>query len=233
MKAARDAADCAICEGSGVVAGEDGVLRRCECGVWENEAFRLRHARAQLPKRYERKTLRGFKAGDKVRARLLEHAWAYAKSFTPGQETGLLLRGETGCGKTHIAVGILIEALRTGATGLYCNVTDLLTRLRATYNSGAEETESTVLDDVDSVDLLVLDDLGAEAATDWVRDRLYLIVNRRYEAAKATIITTNCDDYELGQKVGPRIASRIHEMCDPFEPFPPEDYRLANMRAGG
>mgnify|MGYP005857013471 CR=1 FL=1 len=233
----KDAAppeSCPRCGGSGILIAEDMSTTRCDCGVWEREGFRMRHARARLPRRYERKTLKGFRAerGDTRRGKILEHARAYAKAFNPGQEMGLLLRGDKGSGKTHIAVGILIEVLRNGATGLYWNVTDLLAHLRQSYARDAEESESAILADADAVDLLVLDDLGAESATDWVRDRLYLIINRRYEAARATIITTNCDDLELAEKVGARIVSRIHEMCDPFDPFPGEDYRLAMARRG-
>jgi DNA replication protein DnaC len=120
--------------------------------------------------------------------------------------------------------------LDRGFHGIYCNVTDLLDRLRGSYRQGADEEEAEILADMEGAELLVLDDLGAEKATDWVRDRLYLIVNRRYENSKPLIVTTNCDDVELRDRVGPRIVSRLYEMCAPVDKFPEEDYRYARLR---
>ena len=116
-------------------------------------------------------------------------------------------------------------------TGHYSNFNDLLSRIRDSYRPGAPgESEGELLSRIDEVDLLVLDDVGAEATTEWVQDRLYLIINRRYESAKATIITTNCDEGELSAKVGPRTASRLYEMCNQaFPQFPDQDYRILMM----
>lgn len=221
---------CPKCFGSGVLI-EDGVCIPCDCGAWAVEGFRQRHSRARIPKRFGRKTLKAFRApkNDTVRTTILHEARAYVSMFAENPERGLLLVGGTGSGKTHVAVGILIEVLRQGFTGVYYNVTDLLSDLRSTFDSRNDLQEATILDEVASVDLLVLDDLGAEKASDWVRDRLYLIVNTRYEAEKATIITTNCDDLDLKERVGPRIVSRTYEMCTRFHPFPHEDYRAAHM----
>ncbi len=229
----QSADECPKCDGLGVIVADDGSTVKCSCGAWDMANVARALSRARLPERYRRKTLEGFKAarGDKARGRLRDAARSYAIAFER-EEKGLILRGVTGCGKTHLAVGILHDVLKRGFTGQYCNVTDLLTRLRESYSDESAEREGLILEEAGSVDLLVFDDLGAEMPTDWVRDRIYLILNRRYESARPVIVTTNCDDAELREKIGARIVSRLYEMCDRFEPFPKEDYRFAHLRDG-
>ncbi len=222
---------CPECGGLGVIVARDGSTTKCPCGAWDRARAMRARERARIPERYRKKSLAGFKAarGDQTRARLRDAAKSYAVGFDR-EDKGLILRGGTGCGKTHLAVGILSEVLARGFTGQYCNVTDLLTRLRESYSADSAEREGLILEEAGSVDLLVFDDLGAEMPTDWVRDRIYLILNRRYESAKPVIVTTNCDDAELRERIGARIASRLYEMCDRFEAFPGEDYRFAYLR---
>ncbi len=223
---------CPKCGGHGLIVQSDGQVAKCDCGVWDREQFRLAIQRARIPRRYLNKSLKEFKAAprDARRKVLKDGAASYAMAFSHEEDRGLLLRGTTGSGKTHLAVGILIEILNRGYNGLYCNVTDLLARLRDSYSNPSADRESQILEEMENTDLLVLDDLGAEATTDWVRDRIYLIVNRRYESAKPTIVTTNCDDAELRERIGPRTTSRLYEMCQPLGEFPQEDFRFLHMR---
>lgn len=232
LNAAKDET-CPKCSGYGWVIGEDGAARRCDCGI----ATRSRSGRlvdaANIPTRFQAKDFTNFRAerGDRERAAILDFAKRYAAGFSEGEDVGLILRGIPGCGKTHIAVAILRAVMERGFSGNYANFTDLLSRLRDSYNNGSREVEGELLGQIDEVDLLVLDDVGAESTSDWVRDRLYLIINRRYENARATIVTTNCDEAELEARIGPRTASRLYEMCSgDFPPFPRQDYRKANMK---
>ena len=223
---------CDKCRGTGYIVN-DGIAMRCDCGMGEAFQGRVRIGGAELPKRFATKDFSNFKADRKERERdaVLAAAKAYATTFHGSESEGLLLRGITGCGKTHIAIAILKEVIARGYSGYYANFNDLLSRIRDSYNSESGASEAELLDAVDSAQLLVLDDVGAESTTDWVRDRLYLIINRRYENALPTIITTNCDEAELEARVGPRIVSRLHEMCSfDFPPFPKQDYRRAQMK---
>jgi DNA replication protein DnaC len=77
----------------------------------------------------------------------------------------------------------------------------------------SEEGLLRLVDDLSQVDLLHLDDLGAERATDWVLEQLYAIVNARYEEQRSLVITTNLQPEELADQLGPRIVSRINEIC--------------------
>lgn len=225
------ASPCPKCADSGLVFNAQGLLVPCDCGKWEEHQRAARYAAAQIPPRFRNKRLDSFEArrGENAQMEVKESAKQYARGFHEREHKGLLLRGSTGVGKTHIAVGILMEVLDKGMSGLYSNVTDLLSRLRDTYNQGATDTEGAILDELDRVDLLVLDDLGAEKATEWVLDRLYLVINRRYENARPIIVTTNCDDAALRERVGARIVSRLYEMCMLIDKFPDRDHRMARM----
>jgi DNA replication protein DnaC len=228
----REAPVCEKCRGYGYVL-VDGVAHRCDCGLLTEREGKVRLGTAEIPKRFATKDFTNFKADRKDREReaVLSAAKAYASTFHGHESEGLLLRGITGCGKTHIAIAILKQVIQRGFTGYYANFNDLLSRIRDSYNAESGTSEGDLLEVVDSADLLVLDDVGAESTTDWVRDRLYLIINRRYENARPTIITTNCDEHELESRLGARIVSRLYEMCSlDFPTFPKQDFRRAQMK---
>lgn len=226
---------CPECHGGGYVVTEQGTLTPCGCGSLDRFHTEERLARAGIPERYVNKTLDTFQSRSTDRRRqeqlqkIVHAAKAYASGFHLREENmpGLLFRGGTGVGKTHIAIGILREVVRNGYTGLYCNVTELLARLRSTYEKDSAVGESEVIEEYLECDLLVLDDLGNESTSPWVLDRLYLLINSRYESSRPVIVTTNCDETALKEKVGPRIASRLYEMClGQFPDFPREDFRI-------
>jgi DNA replication protein DnaC len=84
----------------------------------------------------------------------------------------------------------------------------------------SEEGLMRLVDDLSRVDLLHLDDLGAERATDWVLEQLYAIVNARYEEQRSLVITTNLDPAQLREQITERTVSRLIEMCgDPLALF--------------
>jgi len=199
---------------------------------WQAEFLtNLRLAKARIPHRFAGKTFDNFVVGRNAKRRdILEAAKSFVHAFSGKTTDGLLVSGNVGCGKTHIAVAILQAIIRKGHTGLYYNMPDLLSDIRATFSEDAPMTESDLLEEINEPDLLALDDLGAETAKDWVNDRLYLIVNRRYESSRPILVTTNLDMDELTRKLGERTVSRLCEMCHSFAPFPDEDYRKKHMR---
>jgi DNA replication protein DnaC len=202
----------------------------------------MRIERARIPRRFLGKTFEKFKTGRNANLKaVLQGAKDWVNTFKldsdddpdaakPVTDRGLLIQGTVGCGKTHIAVAILLAVIRKGYGGLYYNMPDLLSDIRATYSNASPISENDLLEEIDRPDLVVLDDLGAEAAKDWVNDRLYLIVNRRYESCKPVIVTTNLTVDELAEKLGERTVSRLCEMCCTFAEFPEEDYRRKHMR---
>jgi len=234
-----DGSVCPKCGGTGIIVTEAAEAKKCDCGAWQELQYRQACERARITNRNIKKRLDTFVAsgGDPEKLAIKNAATSYANTFTP-DDKGLLLRGGVGTGKTHIAVGVLKRVLYRGHSGLFCNVTDFLQRLKNSYSLGASsfgrksgdaEDERDVMEEMQEVDLLVLDDLGAESPSAWSQDRIYLIVNSRYEMAKPMVVTTNCTDAELHEKIGPRTLSRLWEMCEVLD-FPDGDYRREKMR---
>lgn len=204
--------------------------------AWQSDfAAELNLERACIPRRFLGKNLHAesFRThASSQRRAIIKFTAEYLQNTRTDLSSckGLLLKGPVGCGKTHIAVALLKDILMQGHTGRYYNMVDLLKDLRNTYSDNSTMTESEFLEGVSEPDVLVLDDVGAEKTTEWVNDRVYLIVNTRYEASKVIIVTTNLESYDaLAQRVGDRTASRLWEMCQEFPEFPKEDYRKEHM----
>jgi len=128
---------------------------------------------------------------------------------------GLLLMGPVGTGKTHLVASMIHEAIEKHVVlAVFVTVPELLARIRASFEKGNQETQGELFELVRSADLLVLDDIGAEKTSEWVREQLYIIINSRYDDLKPVVITSNCTAEELEERIGERATSRIIEMCD-------------------
>lgn len=227
---------CPKCHGVGYYIDEEtNTTYRCDCELAEREEYEARLATANIPAMFQDATIDSFQAppGDNARSAIKHTALAYAETVSLEDPEGLILKGTVGCGKTHIAVGILKEVIRRGYTGYYTGFMNLLNMIRNSYHPDFPLREEEVLQPLAEADFLVLDDMGAETPKDFVTDRLYLIVNRRYEARKPMLITTNLDDAELEARVGARTYSRLCQMCDAdFPPFPNVDMRRRIRKSG-
>jgi len=131
---------------------------------------------------------------------------------------GLWLFGDTGTGKTTLAMLISKAALEAGRTVAIYSLPKLLARIRRTYDSEpGGDSYLSFFERLTSVDLLHVDDLGAEKRSDWVLEQLYALVNERYEAQRSVLLTTNLPHIELEEQIGPRTVSRLTQMCDEIE----------------
>ena len=126
----------------------------------------------------------------------------------------------------------------TGARGLFYDTRDLLRVIRSMYDPAIRTTELEILRPVMTADLLVLDDLGAEKTSEWVEETMNLIVNTRYSERRLTMFTSNYEDIpdetepnSLIFRIGHRMRSRLHEMCD-FVVLDAADYRERPQNAG-
>ncbi|MCX7919040.1 MAG: ATP-binding protein [bacterium] len=218
---------CDKCDGYGNLITPQGAME-CECKRRANTVMRL--IAANIPPMYREKSLETFKTNTKAREKVFELAKKYIEDYTANQR-GLLFWGKCGTGKSHLAVAILKALIHKGYTGLFYNTITLLDAIRATYDSSDESATWDLIDRVCDTDILVLDDLGAEKTSGWVNERLYAIVNKRYENRKTTIVTTNRDIPELKEQIGDRIYSRLVEMCFSI-PFEGKDYRIEMMKSG-
>jgi len=231
---------CPLCAGSGwkSVPGalEHGVTR-CDCQMRARAGSLIGAAR--IPKRYEHCELSEFTTDfpGADRSIALAHITAsrFVQEFDPREGKGLLLVGGIGTGKTHLAVGILKELIGTrGCSCLFCDYRELLKQIQNSYNDSVQATELELLRPVFEAEVLALDELGAVKPSEWVWDTVSLILNTRYNDNRTTIITTNFPDEPaaatielsprssafaatrretLGDRIGERMRSRLHEMC--------------------
>ena len=225
---------CPLCDDTGWKPVEDnsgrpGAVVRCDC--WRENIGRDRLAHANIPKRYLHCTLHNFTAYNESLDRAVALAKRVADAF-PDVPRGLFLEGQPGVGKTHLAVAVLKQAIQTtGARGLFYDTRDLLRIIRSTYDPSTRTTELDILRPVMTAELLVLDDLGAEKTSEWVDETMNLIVNTRYNERRLTIFTSNypdipddTDPQSLLFRIGARMRSRLHEMCE-FVVLDAADYR--------
>src|SRR5438128_429106 len=241
MKVSADI--CPLCQGTGwksVAIGSERRVTRCDCRLQARTQALLTAAR--IPKRYEHCELSNFEFDGPHR--LLAPARMAACKFVeeyPLDNAGLLVIGSIGVGKTHLAVGIIKELiLNKGIACLFYDYRELLKHIQNSYNDSVKATELDVLRPVFETEMLVLDELGAVKPTEWVWDTVSLILNTRYNDMRTTIITTNLSDAPaagaagdlrkstreetLGDRIGERMRSRLHEMCRKVE-LQGEDFR--------
>ena len=230
---------CPHCEDTGWKPIEErGVRRVVRCDCWREQVGQTRLADANIPKRYLHCTLGNFTAYNESLEQAVAKARRVVAAF-PGGSQGLLLEGQPGVGKTHVAVAALKQVIQTtGARGLFYDTRDLLRVIRSTYDPSIRTTELEILRPVMTADLLVLDDLGAEKTSEWVEETMNLIVNTRYNEKRLTIFTSNYQDIpdetepnSLLFRIGYRMRSRLHEMCE-FVQMDGADYRELPVNGG-
>jgi DNA replication protein DnaC len=166
-------------------------------------------------------------------ARAAEKVENYLRSWEENREfgKGLYFCGGVGTGKTHLAVAVMNELMqRKRVPSLFVTVPEFLDNLREAYMIPGRDLDEW-MDTVKNADLLVLDDLGSERPTEWVRERLFVIVNHRYREVLPTLFTSNIGPRDLATQLGERTASRIIAMCD-WISLEGDDYRESVVREG-
>jgi DNA replication protein DnaC len=193
---------CPLCGGRGWVIEADGgagAARPCSCR--EQDAGQRLATAAGVPPRYSHCKIASFLTSSQspaARARLMgarKTAQEYVDNFVQEggfRQSGLLFMGPPGVGKTHLAAGVLAEVIeRYRVRGRFVEFTALIHQIQATFDPGSPESKREILDPLVGAELLVLDELGAQQPTPWVRDILYLIINSRYTRRLPTLFTTN------------------------------------------
>jgi DNA replication protein DnaC len=206
------------CDGTGWIEGPENVVRSCECRERRVAKARARGVESVIPPKYRGVSFDRPPVSDLGPA-AVETIRAYAADLTENLRAGrgIWLMGDVGTGKTTLAMLVSRLALEAGHTVAIYSLPRLLSRIRRTYDAEAgEQSYLEFFERLTSVDLLHLDDLGAEKSSDWVLEQLYAIVNDRYETQRSIVVTTNLQEPELREQIGERTVSRLAEICDQY-----------------
>lgn len=251
----EDSNVCEFCFGTGTKLDPVKGAVPCPCQTPDRSKRLFRAAR--IPARYSECSLDNFK---RIPNSSQDEAFLYACRLVldyPAVDRGLLFMGPAGVGKTHLAVAIMKGLLGKGFATVFYEFGSLLKEIQDSYNPISKASELRVLAPVYQADVLVLDELGATVPTDWVRDTMYQIINKRYNDRKLTIFTTNYLDESsvtpvdvesnerrtfskkanadriretLEDRIGVRLRSRLYEMCHEIK-IEGEDYRKHGNRS--
>lgn len=223
--------ECSLCSGTGwQTVDKDGVsgVARCECTKHDRIERLIKSAR--IPDRYAHCELDTFDTSPSLTTQAIDQAKFVAEKFVEeypmSPPFGLLFMGNPGVGKTHLAVGIIIRLIRQkGVECLFRTFPELLKEIQNSYNPVSKTSELSLLVPVLDTEVLILDEIGIQNPSSWVKDTVGYILNYRYNENRVTILTTNFLDYEtrkdikkgiaecLTDRIGDRMRSRLYEMC--------------------
>lgn len=198
----------------------------------------------KVPKRFKNKTFDNFDleyGNDKAFFKVKNYAEDFNERFKKG--TWLVLAGSYGLGKTHLALAAGRRSLRyfaekaaeksrstvySGSSPVkFISSSEMIQAIRDSYGSDSED-EKTLMNGYKRAKLLIIDDLGTEKASEWQQEKMYLVLNHRYNELLPTIITTNLSGSELTKHISPRVVDRMTEAAERgkyFIRFDGESYR--------
>ena len=193
-------------------------LREKERQAKISRAFKM----AKMPPKYIGKTFADYEVTAENSA-----AVKAAQNLLKNPQSGLYIYGKPGTGKTFLAAIIAQELIHKGKSVIFGDVPSVLDDLKDTFDGGGENKLSQLMSMLAETDMLVLDDLGTEVPTEWAVERLYKIINDRYNSDKPLIVTSNYKPNIVGERMnhpkkkegtydsvtGDRIISRLLQMC--------------------
>jgi DNA replication protein DnaC len=226
-----------VCDGSGWILGEDDVASACECREARLRRGRNRGVASVIPRKFQGVSFDRPPVSTDIEPYVVATVRSWVEDLEANLEAGrgLWLMGSTGTGKTTLAMLVSKAALQDSRSVAIYSLPKLLARIRRTYDSEpGGDSYLSFFERLTSVDLLHIDDLGAEKRSDWVLEQLYALVNERYEAERSMLITTNLEPHQLEEQIGPRTVSRLVEICgEPLPLFGPDAREAPRPRAVG
>lgn len=194
-------------------------------------AQRLAKEYFQLPDNLKNAGFKNYSETNKTTSKAKKDAMDYVKFLIAGEKSNLLIMGNPGTGKSHLCAAIARTMQDKGFTVGFLTTGKLLSMIKATYNKGAAKTEQGIFEDLNKLDLMIFDDIGAESTggnEDWRKAMVFELVESR--SAKPTIYTSNLTDTDLPKAVGGRVFSRLYDNTKFIDLFIENyDYRKNKM----
>ena len=177
---------------------------------WKISTMLKLQENAGIPDRFRQTRLKDFRGLNSISGKAI-------RDYVEGNSIGLWLSGNYGCGKTMLAAIIANSALRRGETVVFTTYADLLDDVKRGFADSSSTHGRDMIDAITVADHVIIDDLGAEAATPFAAETLFRIVNRRYAANRRIIITSNYAfnkmSLQLNSDNGKRVMTRLMRMC--------------------
>ncbi len=206
-----------LCDGSGFLLDDaTNTARDCRCRPQRVSRARARSLSAVIPRRYRLVSFDTPPVSD-MHPAVIREVRDFARRVDENLDAGrgLWLYGDVGTGKTTLAMLVSKHALELGRSVAIYSLPRLLAEIRTTFDDATQRSYVELVDRLAAVDLLHVDDVGAEKTSPWVLEQLYALVNARYEDERSVVITTNLKERdELVEQIGERTVSRLEEMCD-------------------
>lgn len=228
--------ECQVCHGSGWVfwRDADGIEfgKRCDCGLVNQQIMSRKLRFANIPEAFADLELSGFRTdiykqdeSQKIANVVCSAVKYYMDHIAEMKGAGMglyLFSKAKGSGKTRMAASIANELIKKYRMQVkFAGSVQIVNEIKASWSS-RDESESSLLSALASVDVLVIDDFGAEVPKDWIGERFYAIINGRYQDKLPTIFTSNSnlEDLRYDERIVNRIKERTYQI-----PFPEESIR--------
>lgn len=191
-----------------------GLEIRCKCPKCLEEELMFQKLRgAAIPRRFLNRTIDNFEVSTENQRLAKEAVKSYINDFDRVREEGrsLILCGQPGTGKTHLAIAVAINAINNGGSAIYTTVSELIDRVRETWRRDSQESQSQIVGLYAGVDLLIVDEVGVQAGTENEQHILFDVINKRYGEMRPTIILSNLKPNDIAKYLGQRIWDRLRE----------------------